>query len=522
MTAFAEKRSRLFRYYPEDFGEPEVRVLHMDLLFDIFDDHTFVSSRLLGEVLDTPLHELVLNAKELEILSVSCDASPVTYTYNRDASLLSLSFERELPPGSRFTISTETICYPSDHVLEGLYYDRTPPGAPPTQITQCQQWGFQRLVPCVDTMDAKCTYTTTIVADDRYTSLLSNGDVSIPRTPVGNGRVSITYDNSVTPMAPYLFFIGVGNWETFPREFEYPDGKMFRLDLLVPPGSDAVVADYALQVLADCILWVYLYTGPGQFLDGEEREQIVSLVCERDMLKSSGKEPERLERIREQIRSIDKGLMTGYQYTGTVYREIGMQNSDFGGMENVGNTTIAMNRIMPFPQMTDPSFEYMIGVKVHEFYHNLNGSEVTGKTPFELWLNEAVTSFVESGYHAYLFGEAYNRLKTVLTLYAPSTGTFALDSGSASMPIEPDGFNDPNDLITGITYVKAAEFVRMIETVMGKEWFRSLSQTIPPQKCHMAAMDRGHGGSLGAVVLGNGPCLAETDRLSGPVGQWQL
>ncbi|MBA7483190.1 Aminopeptidase N [subsurface metagenome] len=39
------------------------------------------------------------------------------------------------------------------------------------------------------------------------------------------------------------------------------------------------------------------------------------------------------------------------------------------------------------------------------------------------------------------------------------------------MPIEPDGFNDPNDLITGVTYVKAPEFVRMIETLMGKEVF---------------------------------------------------
>ena len=27
------------------------------------------------------------------------------------------------------------------------------------------------------------------------------------------------------------------------------------------------------------------------------------------------------------------------QYTGQVYREIAMENSDYGGMENVGNTT---------------------------------------------------------------------------------------------------------------------------------------------------------------------------------------
>ena len=51
------------------------------------------------------------------------------------------------------------------------------------------------------------------------------------------------------------------------------------------------------------------------------------------------------------------------------------------------------------------------------------------------------------------------------------TGACLLDGGAASLPIEPDGFNDPNDLITDITYMKAPEFVRMIETLMGKETF---------------------------------------------------
>jgi aminopeptidase N len=107
----------------------------------------------------------------------------------------------------------------------------------------------------------------------------------------------------------------------------------------------------------------------------------------------------------------------GYRYTGTVYREIGMQNSNFGGMENVGNTTITTNRIMPFKEMTDGGFEYMILVKVHEFYHNLNGSEVTGRSPFEIWLNEAVTVFIEKEYHNFLFGENYGRMGEVFDFY---------------------------------------------------------------------------------------------------------
>jgi aminopeptidase N len=442
----------------------------MDLTFDVFDDHTRVHSLLSAETRETPLTTLQLNAKNLEIESVESSTGPITYEYDRDAHLLSVVFSPPVPPHTPFSVETRTVCRPSSHVLEGLYYDETPEGAPPQQITQCQQWGFQRLVPSLDDMTAKCTYTTTIIADERYTNLITNGDVAVPRHPVGDGRVAITYENLITPMAPYLFFLGVGTYATFSRPFEYPDGRRFTLELLVPPDSGSDAAERALDVLADAILWVHLYTGPGYHRDREIRDRIYSLSRKRDTFVRDGADAA-LPVLRAALARLAGSITPGYTYTGTVYREIGMQNSDFGGMENVGNTTISTNRIMPFPQMTDPAFEYMVNVKVHEFYHNLNGSEVTGWSPFEIWLNEAVTVHIERMYHAFLFGEAYGRLQAVLTLLSPDGGTLSYDRGAGSLPIEPDGFNDPNDLITGVTYVKAPEFVRMIETLIGSERF---------------------------------------------------
>jgi len=254
-------------------------------------------------------------------------------------------------------------------------------------------------------------------------------------------------------------------------------GGIFTLELLVPPDSNALAAEKALDILHDCVMWVYLFTGLEQF-DKDKlsvRERLWELVRRREKIKLEAKpesgQEEELEKIRKELSELVETITPGYKYTGTVYREIGMQNSDFGGMENVGNTTITTNRIMPFPQITDPAFEYMIRVKVHEYYHNQNGSEVTGKSPFEIWMNEAVTVHVEEQYHAFLFGEDYQRLGRVLELLAPASGTFALDSGAASMPIIPDGFNDPNDLITAVTYVKSPEYVRMVETLIGKDTF---------------------------------------------------
>lgn len=462
---------RLFTYYPSDFGTIPARVCHMDLIFDIYDTHTVVHSEMLLRAYDTPIETLFLNAKNLEIQNVSCPVHETTYTYDTKNSLLNIHFAEPILPNEEFEIHTDTICRPTSNVLEGLYYDVTPDGAPPQQITQCQQWGFQRLVPCIDDMTAKCTYTTTIIADNRYTNLITNGDIITPRHPVTDDRDSITYDNSVTPMAPYLFFLGVGTYATFTRPFEYPDSTTFTLELLGPPGTDPALAEKSLDILADSILWIYLFTGSECYTSPETRKEIYRLSGERNRLIQAGSPEEEVRVIRSLISELNETISPGYRYTGTVYREIGMQNSDFGGMENVGNTTITTNRLLPFPDATDAAFEYLMRVKVHEFYHNLNGSEVTGKSPFEIWLNEAVTVHIENAYHIFHFGEDYTRLETVLTLLTPSGGTLFYDSGAGSMPIEPEGFNDPNELITGVTYVKAPEFVRMIETLTGREAF---------------------------------------------------
>lgn len=82
-------------------------------------------------------------------------------------------------------MKTDTVCIPTEHILEGIYYDHTPEGAPRTLTSQSQQWGCQRIFPLPDRMRAKAYWTTTIVADTRYTRLLSNGAVDPGSSPGG-------------------------------------------------------------------------------------------------------------------------------------------------------------------------------------------------------------------------------------------------------------------------------------------------------------------------------------------------
>ena len=130
---------KIYRYYPEDFGELSVKVVHMDLLFDMFDDHTKVTSHLKLRTLEKPIDEVELNCKNLEVLSVSCRDHDIDHEYRKKDSILVIRFAQRIPQDTEVLITTQTICRPTKNILEGLYYDETPAGAPPQQITQCQQ-----------------------------------------------------------------------------------------------------------------------------------------------------------------------------------------------------------------------------------------------------------------------------------------------------------------------------------------------------------------------------------------------
>ena len=122
---------------------------------------------------------------------------------------------------------------------------------------------------------------------------------------------------------------------------------------------------------------------------------------------------------------------------------------------------------MPSSLQPDAGYLYMEGVKVHEYYHNINGSEVTGQSPFEIWLNEAVTVHIQNQREADLFSADFMRLKTVVYSFMPAQGPLAMDRSVISMAIEPEGFNRTQELITAMTYSKAPEFIRMVELLIG-------------------------------------------------------
>ena len=425
---------RPYRYQREDFGELPVTLRHLTIYLS-FEGSYVETSNCLEMTARKGLGEIVLDANGLEVIKVDwCkdpgdEGTPLKYEYRREDNKLAVALPRTVEEGETFCVRTLTRCYPSDRILEGIYKDSTPQGAPQQYVSQCQQWGFQRIMPIFDDCRAKCTMTTTIEADAAYTHLISNGNISRQRNPEGRpvpkegapGRQVITFENPV-PMAPYLFLVCAGTWDVLCDGVTYESGRTVRLEYLVPPG-EAEHVRIPMDILKESVLWI------------AKRQD--------------------------------------YEYTGDTYRTICMNKSNFGGMENVGNTTIVTDAALITEHTLDFGLLYAHAVIVHEFEHNQCGSETTMDTPFDVWLNEAYTVDVERQFMADVFDPSFVRLNQIDGIRNPLLGPLAIEDAGHVGRIVREGFNDPDELIDGVTYVKAAEVIRMLRLVLGQEKFHA-------------------------------------------------
>jgi aminopeptidase N len=428
---------RRYRYRSEDFGEMPVELHHLRIYLNFLEDRVEVENRLemtargIMSRIELDANNLVVKAVEWHAGSSHSAEGVISldFEYDTKRNKLVVLLPRSVEPGERFGIKTMTDCFPSDRILEGIYKDATPAGAPQQYMSQCQQWGFQRIMPIFDDCRAKCTMTTTIEADRAYTHLITNGNIDRRLNPEGrpvpktgdSSRQIITYENPI-PMAPYLFLVCVGTWDELTDHIVYDSGRTVRLEYLVPPGS-APQAGIPMEILKQAVPWI-------------KRTQ-------------------------------------DYEYTGDTYRTICMNKSNFGGMENVGNTTIVTDAALINEHTLDLSLIYAHAVIVHEFEHNQCGSETTMETPFDVWLNEAYTVDVERQFMADVFNPSFVRLQQVDSIRNPLLGPLAIEDAGHAGRIVREGFNDPDELIDGVTYVKAAEVIRMLRLILGPDDFRA-------------------------------------------------
>ncbi|MFZ4534787.1 aminopeptidase N [Propionivibrio sp.] len=396
----------------KDYTPPAWRVNTVHLDVDIRPEGTLVMAAL--NVMRNPAvsgdHALVLDGADLETLSVKVDGQLLSAdAYSLSANRLVLN---DLP--ENFTLETRVRIQPDRNTqLSGLFRSRD------GFFTQCEPQGFRRITWFLDRPDVMACYTVTIHADKAaFPFLLSNGN------PVGSGdepegRHYATWEDPFKKPS-YLFALVAGKLDVLRDTYRTLSGREVQLAIYVEPGKLDQCA-HAMAALKKSMHW---------------DEQRFGLECDLDH-----------------------------------YMIVAVGDFNMGAMENKGLNIFNTKYVLARADVaTDVDFENIDRVVAHEYFHNWTGNRVTCRDWFQLSLKEGLTVFRDQEFGADTHSRETARIREVRGLRAAQ---FPEDAGPMAHPVRPASYLEINNFYTSTVYEKGAEVVRMIQTLIGKDKFRS-------------------------------------------------
>ncbi len=382
----------------------------MDLRFDLEEEVTRVTSRLSISLLPGASGQpLLLDGRELELVSIELDGKSLGQDdFECDSERLTIS-----SPPDRFTLEIKTAIKPQENTsLQGLYKSGG------NYCTQCEAEGFRAITYFPDHPDVMATYTTTITADEeRYPALLSNGN-KLEEGRLENGRHWAKWHDPF-PKPSYLFALVAGNLAVVEDSFTTASGRDVALKIYVEPGNEDGCA-YAMDSLKRAMRW--------------DEETF------------------------------------GLEYDLDIFMIVAVSDFNFGAMENKGLNIFNAKYILAKPDTaTDSDFAGIEAVVAHEYFHNWTGNRVTCRNWFQLSLKEGLTVFRDQEFSSDMRSRAVKRIADVRTLRAAQ---FPEDAGPLAHPVRPGSYIEINNFYTATVYVKGAEVVRMVHTLIGAKAFR--------------------------------------------------
>lgn len=396
--------------YLKDYQAPQFDIVETQLAFDIFDEHTLVSSHLtMKRTLSGSGSDLVLNGQDLELISVNVDGKAISSDeYSLTDETLTLSNLAD-----EFVLEIQTKIKPHENTaLEGLYKSSG------MFCTQCEAEGFRRITYFLDRPDVMSIYTVTITADQsQYPVLLSNGNL-IATEQLEQGRHKTTWhDPHKKPC--YLFALVAGDLKHIEDTFTTMSGEEVTLRIYVEP-KNIDKCDFAMGALIRSMKW------------DEE--------------------------------------VYGREYDLNIFNIVAVDAFNMGAMENKSLNIFNSSCVLANPKTaTDATFQRIEAIVAHEYFHNWSGNRVTCRDWFQLSLKEGFTVFRDSEFSADMGSRTVKRIEDVSLL---RTSQYAEDAGPMAHPILPASFIEISNFYTLTIYEKGAEVVRMIHNILGSENFR--------------------------------------------------
>ena len=392
----------------KDYKEPDYTIEKVDLKFELFEEYTLVSSKMVLYK-QSSTKELVLDAIDLELLELRLDGEAVEDAhYKVGEEHLTLY---DVP--DTFTLEIHNKIYPHKNTeLEGLYKSGD------IFCTQCEPEGFRKITPYLDRPDVMSVYTTTVVADKEcYPVLLSNGN-KLQCHESFDGRHATTWHDP-HPKPSYLFALVAGDLDVLEDNFTTMGNKEVALNIYVDKGNRDK-AHHAMRSLKNAMKW-------------DEQKY-------------------------------------GREYDLDIYNIVAVDSFNMGAMENKGlNIFNSAYVLADSDTATDANFMGIESVIAHEYFHNWTGNRITCKNWFQLTLKEGLTVFRDQCFSADMNSYDVQRIEDVKALRERQ---FVEDSSPTAHPIQPKSYISMNNFYTATVYEKGAEVIRMIHTLLGEENYR--------------------------------------------------
>jgi len=399
--------------YLKDYRPFEFSVDRVDLKFEIFDDHTRLTSVMQmhkNPALADQTPALVLNCADYPIESVVADGMvlmPEEYKGKEEGSL----YLAKTP--DRFELEIVTRLDPAANTaLEGLYRSGD------ILCTQCEAQGFRKITPFPDRPDVMTVFSCTIVADrEKFPVLLSNGNLVASGALEDNRHFVKWEDPHKKPC--YLFALVAGDLAVIEDTFTTASGRKVALRIY-SEKENIGQCGHAMTSLKQAMAW----------------------------------DEQRFSR----------------EYDLDLYQIVAINDFNAGAMENKGLNIFNAKYVLADPKTaTDEDYMGIQGVIAHEYFHNWTGNRITLKNWFQLSLKEGLTVFRDQEFSSDMNSRAVKRIADVRNLRASQ---FPEDAGPMTHPVRPDAYIKMDNFYTMTVYEKGAELVRMVFQFLGKEGFR--------------------------------------------------
>lgn len=348
--------------------------------------------------------------------------------YNYDGQVLKISLDRTYSRNEKYTIFIDYTAKPNELKVEGsaaitdakgLYFIN-PKGEEknkPTQIwTQGETEATSVWVPTIDKPNQKTTQETYMTVPAKYVTL-SNGKLVSQVKNADGTRTD--YWKMDLPHAPYLFFMGVGDY--------------------------AVVKDT---------------------YKGKEVSYYVEKEYEKVARKIFGNTPEMMKYF---------STVLGIEYPWVKYAQIVGRDYVSGAMENTTATLHQESAQQDARQLIDGNaWESTIA---HELFHHWFGDYVTAESWSNLTVNESFANYSQTLWNEYKYGtdagdeENYNDMQGYLM------------SGSQSKDLVRHYYRDKEDMFDAVSYNKGGRILHMLRNYVGDEaFFKSLNKYLTDNK----------------------------------------